>query len=149
MTQSCSVEDGFVLNMGRVQDAKMLKEVMKVVEQEAEETKKEEASTSIPKPSFLANLVAIQQLKNMPECPVPRKKKAKKTVRFILSTVSKRKLHMEEEEGEEVGMLSLKRVRPMGRKEFHEPSSSRSCRLPFCIRAMLTFENWFKVYRNG
>ena len=109
MTQSCSVEDGFVLNMGRVQDAKMLKEVMKVVEQEAEEMKKEEASTSIPKPSFLANLVAIQQLNNMPECPVPRKKKAKKTVRFILSTVSKRKLHMEEEE--EVGMSMLKRVK--------------------------------------
>ena len=110
MTQSCSVEDGFVLNMGRVQDAKMLKEVMKVVEQEAEEMKKEEASTSIPKPSFLANLVAIQQLNNMPECPVPRKKKAKKTVRFILSTVSKRKLHMEEEE-EAVGMSRLKRVK--------------------------------------
>ena len=98
-----------MLNMGRVQDAKMLKEVMKVVEQEAEEMKKEEASTSIPKPSFLANLVAIQQLNNMPECPVPRKKKAKKTVRFILSTVSKRKLHMEEEEA--VGMSRLKRVK--------------------------------------
>ena len=100
-----------MLNMGRVQDANMLKEVMKAVKQEAEEMKKEEASTSIPKPSFLANLVAIQQLNNMPECPVPRKKKAKKTVRFILSTVSKRKLHMEEEEGEEVGMSSLKRVK--------------------------------------
>ena len=112
MTQSCSVEDGFVLNMGRVQDANMLKEVMKAVKQEAEEMKKEEASTSIPKPSFLANLVAIQQLNNMPECPVPRKKKAKKTVRFILSTVSKRKLHMEEEEEEEaVGMSRLKRVK--------------------------------------
>ena len=98
-----------MLNMGRVQDVKMLKEVMKVVEQEAEEMKKEEASTSIPKPSFLANLVAIQQLNNMPECPVPRKKKAKKTVRFILSTVSKRKLHMEEEEA--VGMSRLKRVK--------------------------------------
>ena len=98
-----------MLNMGRVQDAKMLKEVRKVVEQEAEEMKKEEASTSIPKPSFLANLVAIQQLNNMPECPVPRKKKAKKTVRFILSTVSKRKLHMEEEEA--VGMSRLKRVK--------------------------------------
>ena len=109
MTQSCSVEDGFVLNMGRVQDANMLKEVMKAVKQEAEEMKKEEASTSIPKPSFLANLVAIQQLNNMPECPVPRKKKAKKTVRFILSTVSKRKLHMEEEEA--VGMSRLKRVK--------------------------------------
>ena len=99
-----------MLNMGRVQDANMLKEVMKAVKQEAEEMKKEEASTSIPKPSFLANLVAIQQLNNMPECPVPRKKKAKKTVRFILSTVSKRKLHMEEEE-EAVGMSRLKRVK--------------------------------------
>ena len=98
-----------MLNMGRVQDANMLKEVMKAVKQEAEEMKKEEASTSIPKPSFLANLVAIQQLNNMPECPVPRKKKAKKTVRFILSTVSKRKLHMEEEEA--VGMSRLKRVK--------------------------------------
>ena len=100
-----------MLNMGRVQDANMLKEVMKAVKQEAEEMKKEEASTSIPKPSFLANLVAIQQLNNMPECPVPRKKKAKKTVRFILSTVSKRKLHMEEEEEEAVGMSRLKRVK--------------------------------------
>ena len=88
----------------------MLKEARKVVKQEAEEMKKEEASTSIPKPSFLVNLVAIQQLNNMPECPVPRKKKAKKTVRFILSTVSKRKLHMEEEE-EAVGMSRLKRVK--------------------------------------
>ena len=107
MTQSCSVGEGFVLNMGRVQDAKMLKEVRKVVEKEAEEMK-EEPSTSIPKPSFLANLVAIQQLNNMPECPVPRKKKSKKNVRFILATVSKRKLQMEEEE---VGMSSLKRVK--------------------------------------
>ena len=105
------MEEGFVLNMGRVQGAQMLKEARKVVKQEAEEMKKEEPSTSIPKPSFLANLVVIQQLNNMPECPLPRKKKAKKTVRFILSTVSKRKLHMEEEEGEEVGMSSLKRVK--------------------------------------
>ena len=92
-----------MLNMGRMQDAKMLK----VVEQEQEEVnEKEEASTGIPKPSFLANL-AIQQLNNMSECPVPRKKKAKKTVRFTLSTVAKRKLEMEEEEEE--GMSSLKR----------------------------------------
>ena len=84
----------------------MLKEARKVVKQEAEEMKKEEPSTSIPKPSFLANLVVIQQLNNMPECPVPRKKKAKKNVRFILCTVSKRKLQMEEEEE---GMSSLKR----------------------------------------
>ena len=101
MTQSCSVEEGDVLNMGRVQDAKM----MEVVEQE-EVKKKDETSTGIPKPSFLANLVAIQQQNNMSECPVPRKKKAKKTVRFTLSTVAKRKLDMEEEEE---GMSSLKR----------------------------------------
>ena len=112
MTKSCSLEEGFVLRMGSVQEvekmeeevAKMLKQVRKVVEQEqAEEAK------GIPKPSFLANLVAIQQLHNMPECPAPKKKKkAKKTVRFFLSTVSKRKLQMEEEE---VEMSSLKRVK--------------------------------------
>ena len=105
-----------MLRMGSVQEvekmeeevAKMLKQVRKVVEQEqAEENKKEEAK-GIPKPSFLANLVAIQQLHNMPECPAPKKKKkAKKTVRFFLSTVSKRKLQMEEE----VEMSSLKRVK--------------------------------------
>ena len=115
MTKSCSLEEGFVLRMGSVQEvekmeeevAKMLKQVRKVVEQEqAEENRKEEAK-GIPKPSFLANLVAIQQLHNMPECPAPKKKKAKKTVRFFLSTVSKRKLQMEEE----VEMSSLKRVK--------------------------------------
>ena len=118
MTKSCSVEEGFVLNMGRMQDVakmeqevtKMLREVRKVVEQKEEEEemkKKEEESRGIPKPSFMANLVAIQH-KNMSECSAPRKKKkAKKTVRFLLSTVSKRKLHMEEE----VEMSTLKKVK--------------------------------------
>ena len=115
MTKSCSVEEGSVMNMGRMQDVakmeeevtKMLREVRKVVEQE--EMQKKEEGRGIPKPSFLSNLVAIQQLhNNMPECPAPRKKKAKKTVRFLLSTVSKRKLQMEEEE---VEMSSLKKVK--------------------------------------
>ena len=119
MTKSCAVEEGFVLNMGRMQDVakmeeevtKMLREVRKVVEQqeeeEEEEMKKKEESRGIPKPSFMANLVAIQH--NMSECSAPRKKKkAKKTVRFLLSTVSKRKLQMEEEE---VEMSSLKKVK--------------------------------------
>ena len=116
MAKSCSVEEGSVMNMGRMQDVakmeeevtKMLREVRKVVEQE--EMQKKEEGRGIPKPSFLSNLVAIQQLhNNMPECPAPRKKKkAKKTVRFLLSTVSKRKLQMEEEE---VEMSSLKKVK--------------------------------------
>ena len=87
--------------------SEMLKEVRKVVEQ-GKEMKVEEEARGIPKPSFLANLMAIQQLHGRPECPAPRKEKAKKTVRFLISTVSKRKLQMEEEE---MDMLSLKRVK--------------------------------------
>ena len=109
------------MNMGRqgVEEgvSEMLKEVRKVVEQgkvrkvveQGKEMKVEEEARGIPKPSFLANLMAIQELHGRPECPAPRKKKAKKTVRFLISTVSKRKLQMEEEE--EMDMLSLKRVR--------------------------------------
>ena len=119
MTKTCSLKEdnnsGFVLSMGRqeVEEevAKMLKEVRKVVEQ-GEEMKVEEGArgnNGMPKPSFLANLMAIQQLHGKPECPPPRRKKAKKTVRFLISTVSKRKLQMEEEE--EMDMLSLKRVK--------------------------------------
>ena len=90
--------------------AKMLKEVRKVAEQGEEMKVEEEArgNNGMPKPSFLANLMAIQQLHGKPECPPPRRKKAKKTVRFLMSTVSKRKLQMEEEE---MDMLSLKRVK--------------------------------------
>ena len=118
MTKSCSLKEdnnsSFVLNMGRqeVEEevAKMLKEVRKVVEQGEEMKVEEEArgNNGMPKPSFLANLMAIQQLHGKPECPPPRRKKAKKTVRFLISTVSKRKLQMEEEE---MDMLSLKRVK--------------------------------------
>ena len=119
MTKTCSLKEdnnsGFVLSMGRqeVEEevAKMLKEVRKVVEQGEEMKVEEEArgNNGMPKPSFLANLMAIQQLHGKPECPPPRRKKAKKTVRFLISTVSKRKLQMEEEE--EMDMLSLKRVK--------------------------------------
>ena len=119
MTKTCSLKEdnnsGFVLSMGRqeVEEevAKMLKEVRKVVEQGVEMKVEEEArgNNGMPKPSFLANLMAIQQLHGKPECPPPRRKKAKKTVRFLISTVSKRKLQMEEEE--EMDMLSLKRVK--------------------------------------
>ena len=118
MTKTCSLKEdnnsGFVLSMGRqeVEEevAKMLKEVRKVVEQGEEMKVEEEArgNNGMPKPSFLANLMAIQQLHGKPECPPPRRKKAKKTVRFLISTVSKRKLQMEEEE---MDMLSLKRVK--------------------------------------
>ena len=112
------------MNMGRqgVEEgvSEMLKEVRKVVEQgkvrkvveQGKEMKVEEearGNNGIPKPSFLANLMAIQELHGRPECPAPRKEKAKKTVRFLISTVSKRKLQMEEEE--EMDMLSLKRVK--------------------------------------
>ena len=119
MTKTCSLKEdnnsGFVLSMGRqeVEEevAKMLKEVRKVVEQGEEMKVEEEArgNNGMPKPSFLANLMAIQQLHGKPECPPPRRKKAKKTVRFLISTVSKRKLQMEEEE--EMDMLRLKRVK--------------------------------------
>ena len=119
MTKTCSLKEdnnsGFVLSMGRqeVEEevAKMLKEVWKVAEQGEEMKVEEEArgNNGMPKPSFLANLMAIQQLHGKPECPPPRRKKAKKTVRFLISTVSKRKLQMEEEE--EMDMLSLKRVK--------------------------------------
>ena len=118
MTKTCSLKEdnnsGFVLSMGRqeVEEevAKMLKEVRKVAEVGEEMKVEEEArgNNGMPKPSFLANLMAIQQLHGKPECPPPRRKKAKKTVRFLISTVSKRKLQMEEEE---MDMLSLKRVK--------------------------------------
>ena len=69
------------MNMGRqgVEEgvSEMLKEVRKVVEQ-GKEMKVEEEARGIPKPSFLANLMAIQELHGRPECPAPRKKKAKK-----------------------------------------------------------------------
>ena len=117
MTKTCSLKEdnnsGFVLSMGRqeVEEgvAKMLKEVRKVAEQREEMKVEEEArgNNGMPKPSFL--LMAIQQLHGKPECPPPRRQKAKKTVRFLISTVSKRKLQMEEEE--EMDMLSLKRVK--------------------------------------
>ena len=53
------------MNMGRqgVEEgvSEMLKEVRKVVEQ-GKEMKVEEEARGIPKPSFLANLMAIQEL---------------------------------------------------------------------------------------
>ena len=100
----------------------MLREVRKAVELEKkmeigeEILKMEEAVvemkevlSGLPKPSFLANQVAADQ-ESQKEAPPPRKKKkGTKTVRFLLTSVSKRKLNLDDEEEEEVE--GLKRTR--------------------------------------
>ena len=100
----------------------MLREVRKAVELEKkmeigeEILKMEEAVvemkevlSGLPKPSFLANQVAADQ-ESQKEAPPPRKKKkGKKTVRFLLTSVSKRKLNLDEEEEEEVEGLKRSR----------------------------------------
>ena len=69
---------------------------------------KEELS-GLPKPSFLANQVAADQ-ESQKEAPPPRKKKkGTKTVRFLLTSVSKRKLNLDDEEEEEVEGLKRSR----------------------------------------
>ena len=96
--------------------ADMLREVRKAVELEKkmeigeEILKMEEAVvemkevlSGLPKPSFLANQVAADQQSQ--QAPPPRKKKkGKKTVRFLLTSVSKRKLHLDDEEEEVEGL---------------------------------------------
>ena len=94
----------------------MLREVRKAVELEKkmkigeEIVKMEEAVvdmkevlSGLPKPSFLANQLAADQ-ESQKEAPPPRKKKGKKTVRFLLTSVSKRKLHLDDEEEEVEGL---------------------------------------------
>ena len=100
----------------------MLREVRKAVELEKkmeigeEILKMEEAVvemkevlSGLPKPSFLANQVAADQ-ESQKEAPPPRKKKkGTKTVRFLLTSVSKRKLNLDDEEEEEVEGLKRSR----------------------------------------
>ena len=100
----------------------MLREVRKAVELEKkmeigeEIVKMEEAVvdmkevlSGLPKPSFLANQVAADQ-ESQKEAPPPRKKKkGTKTVRFLLTSVSKRKLNLDDEEEEEVEGLKRSR----------------------------------------
>ena len=85
----------------------MLKEevedkVRKVEDKVVDEARK---VTGIPKPSFFLNLVAIE---GRQKCPAP-KRKAKKAPYFPVFAVSKRRLHLEEEE--EVDMVGLKKLR--------------------------------------
>ena len=100
----------------------MLREVRKAVELEkkmeiGEEIVKmeevvvemKEELSGLPKPSFLANQVAADQ-ESQKEAPPPRKKKkGTKTVRFLLTSVSKRKLNLDDEEEEEVEGLKRSR----------------------------------------
>ena len=102
--------------------ADMLREVRKAVELEKkmeigeEILKMEEAVvemkevlSGLPKPSFLDNQVAADQ-ESQKEAPPPRKKKkGTKTVRFLLTSVSKRKLNLDDEEEEEVEGLKRSR----------------------------------------
>ena len=76
--------------------------VRKVEDKVVDEARK---VTGIPKPSFFLNLVAIE---GRQKCPAP-KRKAKKAPNFPVFAVSKRRLHLEEEE--EVDMVGLKKLR--------------------------------------
>ena len=78
-----------------------------VLKEEVEDKVVEEARkvTGIPKPSFFINLVTIDDRR---KCPAP-KKKAKKGLHFPIFAVSKRKLHMEDEEV--VDMIHLKKLK--------------------------------------
>ena len=101
---SSTLEEEVVDMLREVRKAVELEKKMKIGEEivkmgEVVVDMKEELS-GLPKPSFLANQVAADQ-QSQKEAPPPRKKKkGKKTVRFHLTSVTKRKLHLDEEEEE-------------------------------------------------
>ena len=110
---SSTLEEEVVDMLREVRKAVELEKKMKIGEEivkmeEVVEEMKEELS-GLPKPSFLANQVAADQ-QSQKEAPPPRKKKkGKKTVRFHLTSVTKRKLHLDDEEEEEVEGLKRSR----------------------------------------
>ena len=110
---SSTLEEEVVDMLREVRKAVELEKKMKIgeeiVKMEEVVVEMKEELSGLPKPSFLANQVAADQ-QSQKEAPPPRKKKkGKKTVRFHLTSVSKRKLHLDEEEEEEVEGLKRSR----------------------------------------
>ena len=81
----------------------VLKEEVKKKEEEME-TEVHGEVADMPKPSFFVNFVTNQ---SQPKCPA-LKKKRKQALHFPKFAVSKRRLHMEEEEVDRVGLKKLK-----------------------------------------
>ena len=81
----------------------VLKEEVKKKEEEME-TEVHGEVAGMPKPSFFVNFVTNQ---SQPKCPA-LKKKRKQALHFPKFAVSKRRLHMEEEEVGRVGLKKLK-----------------------------------------
>ena len=110
---SSTLEEEVVDMLREVRKAVELEKKMKIgeeiVKMEEVVVEMKEELSGLPKPSFLANQVAADQ-QSQKEAPPPRKKKkGKKTVRFHLTSVTKRKLHLDEEEEEEVEGLKRSR----------------------------------------
>ena len=110
---SSTLEEEVVDMLREVRKAVELEKKMKIgeeiVKMEEVVVEMKEELSGLPKPSFLANQVAADQ-ESQKEAPPPRKKKkGTKTVRFLLTSVSKRKLHLDDEE--EVEVEGLKRSR--------------------------------------
>ena len=110
---SSTLEEEVVDMLREVRKAVELEKKMKIgeeiVKMEEVVVEMKEVLSGLPKPSFLANQVAADQ-QSQKEAPPPRKKKkGTKTVRFLLTSVSKRKLHLDDEE--EVEVEGLKRSR--------------------------------------
>ena len=111
---SSTLEEEVVDMLREVRKAVELEKKMKIgeeiVKMEEVVVEMKEELSGLPKPSFLANQVAADQ-QSQKEAPPPRKKKkGKKTVRFHLTSVTKRKLHLDDEE-EEKEVEGLKRSR--------------------------------------
>ena len=110
---SSTLEEEVVDMLREVRKAVELEKKMKIgeeiVKMEEVVVEVKEELSGLPKPSFLANQVAADQ-ESQKEAPPPRKKKkGKKSVRFHLTSVTKRKLHLDEEEEEEVEGLKRSR----------------------------------------
>ena len=110
---SSTLEEEVVDMLREVRKAVELEKKMKIgeeiVKMEEVVVEMKEELSGLPKPSFLANQVAADQ-QSQKEAPPPRKKKkGKKTVRFHLTSVTKRKLHLDDEEEEEVEGLKRSR----------------------------------------
>ena len=110
---SSTLEEEVVDMLREVRKAVELEKKMKIgeeiVKMEEAVVEMKEVLSGLPKPSFLANQVAADQ-ESQKEAPPPRKKKkGTKTVRFLLTSVSKRKLNLDDEEEKEVEGLKRSR----------------------------------------
>ena len=106
---SSTLEEEVVDMLREVRKAVELEKKMEIVKMEEAVVDMKEVLSGLPKPSFLANQLAADQ-ESQKEAPPPRKKKkGTKTVRFLLTSVSKRKLNLDDEEEEEVEGLKRSR----------------------------------------